>query len=797
VKNQAHWQNFAVGWRFRALAATLFFSKPGTVVGPCVRQAVQCSRKQVNLMTFWSFRGRKTVTGATLRVCGWQAASLLAMTAISANGWAQQVSLMPMPSSVQRADGALVVTPPHGMSGFSYHFTQTHDERLETAADRMWQRLDRTCGGDLRASEDAAMGGVPASETAATTPLTAVSSAGLAIAVAGPGETIQGLDENESYSLKVTPAGATLTAATDVGAMHGMETLLQLAGNAGGACVLPAVTIDDAPRFRWRGFMLDVSRHFEPVAVIERTLDGMVVAKLNVFHWHLSDDQGFRAQSLKYPRLTEFASDGQFYTQDQMREVVAYARARGIRVVPEFDMPGHSISWILAYPEIGSGEHFTRLPMTFGTPEAELDPSNEKTYKFVDGLVGEMGKIFPDAYFHIGGDETAGKHWLSNPKIKTFMDRKGFTTAAQLQAYFNQRLLPILKKHGKTMIGWDEILNPALPKDIVIQSWRGEASLSAGAREGYKGILSAPYYLDGEKTSAQMFLDDPIPADTPLSADQQKLILGGEICMWAEQLHPETVDSRVWPRTLAVAERLWSPQSDRDVPYMYERLRRGSLELEDAGLTQISGPEKLRRNLTGNLHPEALDLLASVTEPFSFGERYEGQHTSDYTSLDRFVDAVVADPSSRQKIAGDVQAITGHLSLPPLPKDAPNASGDVPEGFAPNRGAAYADLRRNFLEWQRTGPALLELSQETPRLNDTGPLATELSQMGALGMESLSFVEARTRPTDGWYQQAQAQLDAAQNGAALVHFTFLNSLRRLVDAAMQQPAAPPVTPPAE
>ena len=158
--------------------------------------------------------------------------------------------------------------------------------------------------------------------------------------------------------------------------------------------------------------------------------------------------------------MTEIASSGQFYTQDQMREVVAYARARGIRVVPEFDMPGHTSSWILAYPEYGAGEDIKELPRVFGIPRAELDPSNEKTYKFLDAFIGEMAEIFPDAYFHIGGDETAGKGWLDNPRIAEFMKKKGFNAPPELQAYFNQRLLPILTKHGKKMVGWDEILNP-------------------------------------------------------------------------------------------------------------------------------------------------------------------------------------------------------------------------------------------------------------------------------------------------------------------------------------------------
>ena len=387
----------------------------------------------------------------------------------------------------------------------------------------------------------------------------------LSLTVAGPGGAVQSVDEDESYKLTVTSQSATLTAATDVGAMRGLETLLQLVATETGGCQLPAVTIDDSPRFRWRGLELDVIRHFEPVSEIERTLDGMEIAKLNVFHWHLSDDQGFRAESKKFPKLTAMASGGLFYTQDQLREVVAYARARGIRVIPEFDMPGHSTSTALAYPEIGSGEDVKELPLGYDVPRAELDPSNEKTYKFVDGFVGEMAEIFPDEYFHIGGDETEGKAWLANPRIKAFMDKKGFKTTADLQAYFNQRLLPILQKHHKKMVGWDEILNPALPKDIMIQSWRGVDSLSAGAVQGYTGILSAPYYLDAQKPSQQMFLDDPIPADTKLNPDQQKLIYGGEICMWSEQINPDTIDSRIWPRSMAIAERFWSPQSDRDV----------------------------------------------------------------------------------------------------------------------------------------------------------------------------------------------------------------------------------------
>ncbi len=683
------------------------------------------------------------------------------------------LALMPLPSSITQGEGALVVTPAGGgASTFTYSYGEVHDARLEAAVRRAVVQLGRTCGGEVLRS-------------AIDNP--APASASLLVNVAAPGEPVQAMDEDESYQLSVTAQGAKLTAATDLGAMHGLATILQLATMERGACVLPAVTIRDAPRFAWRGYMLDVSRHFEPVAAVERTLDGMAAAKLNVFHWHLSDDQGFRAESKKFPKLTEVASEGQYYSQDQLREVVAYARARGIRVVPEFDMPGHGSSWIMAYAELNPQAHLTRLPVVYGMPTAVLDPTRKSTYKFINTLVDEMGRIFPDEYFHIGGDEVNGQAWLADPQIAAFMKTKGYTTAAQLQAYFNQQLEGILKKHNKKMIGWDEILDPALPKTILIQSWRGEASLSEGARQGYQGILSAPYYLDGQKSAAQMYLADPIPADTSLTAEQQKLILGGEVCMWAEQLNAETMDSRVWPRTMAVAERFWSPQSDRDVPDMYRRLRVNSLKLEDAGLRHISGPETVRRNLLMERDPEALDVLASVLEPVDFHERSQLQHTNGWTALDRLVDAVVPDPPSRQLMAGEVDAIAGDVTVP-APSDAKlelDLSGDVPQGAVPSAEVAYRRLRRRFLSWQAAETRLLIDVQSTPRLSDAATRVEQLGELAGVGLSSLAYLESHTAPPAGWQAQQMSILDAAAQPSALVRFTVLHSMRKLVLAAGQ------------
>ncbi len=655
---------------------------------------------------------------------------------------ASRLSVMPLPKTVEVGQGELKLGE-HFHAGFS----GAHDARLDHALERFVVRLNQQCGSVRRAQYEAKDGD----------PLT------LTLAVAGPGGAVQGLEEDESYKLVVSAAGANLSAATDVGAMHGLETFLQLTTMRDGACRLPAVTIDDAPRFAWRGFELDVVRHFEPISVIERMLDGMVVAKLNVFHWHLSDDQGFRAESKKFPRLTEVASLGQFYTQDEMRHIVAYARARGIRVVPEFDVPGHTASWVYAYPELGDGRTVKRVPQVFQEYEknqGELDPTKESTYKFLDEFIGEMSEIFPDAYFHIGGDEVDGSGWKASPSIQAFMQKKGFKTNDDLQAYFNQRLLPIVQKHGKKMIGWDEILNPALPKDIIIQSWRGEESLSKGAVQGYTGLLSAPYYLDGEKTSEEMFLDDPIPADTKLTAAQQKKIIGGEVCMWAEQLFPGTVDSRVWPRTAAIAERFWSPQSDRDVADMYRRLRIVSLELEEVGLTHISGPERMRRSIVGSTHTEAMDVMASVTEPISFGDREDVQKTDAQTALDRFVDAVVADPPARQEIAAEVNAV-------------------VHDG---SKGAEAA-LRERFLAWQQAAPELLALTQKSARFSDAGPRVQQLAALAGVGLESLAYLDAHTAPPAGWLDKQKALLKEADQPSGMVKFVFLPSLEKLAEAA--------------
>ena len=337
--------------------------------------------------------------GVAERLCGMAAVGLLAASLMSgntvlgqqtANTGAAGLGLMPLPAKFEVGAGNFALQP--GMHLAYLHF---HNARLEDGALRMMTRLQFESGVPLPHIPSQIAG--------------EVATAGIVIDVAGAGGAVQSVDEDESYSLTVTPKLVTIQAATVVGAFHGMETLLQLVELKDNAATIPAVSIEDTPRFRWRGLMIDVSRHFEPVSQIERTLDGMAMVKLNVFHWHLSDDQGFRAESKIYPKLTGLGSNGAV--------LHAGGDARGGRLCagtrhsrrPGVRHARPQLSWMLGYPELGSSKGPFHLPDVAGMHDEALDPTREGTYKFLDRFVGEMARIFPDAYFHIGGDEVNGE----------------------------------------------------------------------------------------------------------------------------------------------------------------------------------------------------------------------------------------------------------------------------------------------------------------------------------------------------------------------------------------------------
>lgn len=314
-------------------------------------------------------------------------------------------------------------------------------------------------------------------------------------------------DSDEHYSLKVTADGVTLRATTRFGAMRGMETLLQLIrGNT-----IPLVSIEDGPRFPWRGILIDSARHFLPLETIKRQIDGIAAARMNVFHWHLTDDQGWRFASHHFPQLQEKGSDGLFYTQDEMRAIVRYAADRGVRVVPEIDLPGHATALAAAMPELISAPGPYAIERGWGVFKPLLDPSNEEVYTFIDTLIGEVTAIFPDPWLHIGGDEVDASQWKASEKIQQFMQQNGLKDEHALQAYFNQRVEKILEKHQRNMVGWDEIAHPDLPRSILIQSWQGQDALGAVSKKDYRGILSAGFYLDQAQPAAYHYRNEIWP----------------------------------------------------------------------------------------------------------------------------------------------------------------------------------------------------------------------------------------------------------------------------------------------
>src|SRR5215472_9722534 len=397
--------------------------------------------------------------------------------------------LMPMPSHIDAGDGQFLIDGNIGVALEGYT-----EPRLLLARERFLDTLSRRTG-ILFPKERA---GGPAN---------------FVVKTSGPSKPVQELGEDESYHLKVTPTAVELTAPNPLGALHGLQTFLQLVRITPQGFSTPAVNIDDEPRFAWRGLMIDSGRHFMPVPVIERNLDGMEAVKLNVFHWHISDDQGFRLESKTYPLLHEKGSNGLYYTQKQVADVIQYARDRGIRVVPEFDMPCHTTSWFVGYPQLASGPGPYQVADHWGVMDSAMDPTRESTFQFLDKFLDETTALFPDAYFHIGGDECNGKEWSANSRIQAWMREHKIKDNAALQSYFTARLQKMVTAHHKITEGWDEVLQPDTPKDVVIQSWRGQTALAAAARQGNRGLLSTGYYIDLNQSAAFHYSNDPLSGD--------------------------------------------------------------------------------------------------------------------------------------------------------------------------------------------------------------------------------------------------------------------------------------------
>jgi len=551
----------------------------------------------------------------------------------------------------------------------------------------------------------------------------------LHIACAGLGGAVPQLGADENYRIEISAVGVSLSAAEEWGVLHGLTTLFHLLADGG---AVPAMRIDDGPRFSWRGLMIDVARHFMPVSALTRTVDAMAFFKLNVLHLHLTDDQGFRFPSRSFPRLAQAPC----YTREELEMLVAYAGQRGIRVLPELDVPGHTCSWLQAYPEWGSGN--PQPTRRFGVHRECLDPSNPEILPAIEILLGELAEVFPDEFVHIGGDEVHPEWWTASERVRAYMDDHGLADVDELQAEFNRCVTAMALDLGKRVMGWDEVVHPRLPPSVVVQSWRGATARNRALDTGHDCVVSANYYLDlcfpadvhyrfdpEAPESELVHLEDILGQDPRLthvaegmawtrqwrdvtparkSAEPETArgsVIGAEACLWSELVDAETLDVRVWTRLPALAERFWSPSARQDEDDLYRRLNVSLEALKvgaDMDLFSIS-----RRLLRRAGLQVAWDPLAAVLEPVKWYGRLLGEeamaariagrempqsrpYDAD-TPLNRVVDGLFPESLEARRIARLCQRAAADPAAAPRLR----AQAEIWRGL-PGSGAGPAEL---------------------------------------------------------------------------------------------------------
>ncbi len=746
----------------------------------------------------------------------------------------QALKIMPLPAKLSFGNDTLFLPGSLGaeFEGYS-NFT------MQKAVNRFFKQISRHYSGKL-------------SKSAGNAPFLIIQ--------CGEGYACDTVGVPEQYTIDIDEDDITLNAPGPAGVLHGLETLLQLIETNRDHAWIRSVHIEDEPRYRWRGLMIDVCRHWIPKEVILRNLDAMASLKMNILHLHLSDYQAFRIECKTYPKLQEMGSDGNYYTQNDIKDIIEYAGDRAIMVIPEFDLPGHSTSWFAGYPELASMPGPYVPDTVFGILKPVMNPANEEVYVFLDRFFKEMSGLFPAPFLHIGGDEVDTEQWSENRKIQKFMREKGIINNHDLQAYFNQRLDTILGRYGKKMMGWDEILHPGLPSGVVVQSWRNQKSLFDAARKGARAVLSAGYYLDHKLHAGQHYRVDPavmpgavdIEPDTvhwkvynltmeiskttfqtvlvlygtpgqyrgflsmmdnktpfdsvvsegrnlsfttqsdygdikfqlsmdndsiagygkigfftidikgvqtggndmpgtkppailrvkPLTQKEKTRILGGEACMWSELVDAMTIESRIWPRTAAIAEKLWSPGSlTQDEKDMYRRLIHIDKMLADRGLKNHEHYIIQLRDLVAGHDFRALKSFTDLLEEVKYYERMAiYKNLTVHTPLIRVVDA--AWPESFQARAFNELA---------------KKYTESPEDL--NLKMALTDQLES---WRDNHRQLLRISADSPRVRNIMPLSERLSGISTLLLGALN--DGRIEPTarsklNEWIRQAEKPVD--------------------------------------
>lgn len=512
-------------------------------------------------------------------VSAWFAVAAVALGTVQAD---PGIQLIPQPVSVQTGSGRFQLSP-GGLIGY--------DQQAAELAERLRHELAELTGLEP-----------------ATAPLPSPGPQPFAIELRIDPE-LTGLGD-EGYRLTISPEGVDLRAAAKPGLFYATRTLRQLlpirriSGLPADLMdwVLPAVVIEDRPRFRWRGLMLDCSRTFLSVEYLKATLDRMAFFKLNVLHLHLTDDQGWRLEIRRYPKLTEFGArfperwqepetHQGYYSQDQIRDLVRYAAERNITLLPEIEMPGHALAALACYPELScTGGPFEIHPF-FKGPNIHQDifcAGNDRTFEFLEGVLAEVMELFPSELIHIGGDEAPKHRWQACPKCQARIREQNLKDEDELQSWFLHRIERYVNARGRRIIGWDEILEGGLPPNAAVMSWRGMEGGTAAARAGHQVVMSptSHCYFDypySQIDTRRAYDFEPVPEG--LAEDQALHILGLQANFWSHiDREPDLVDRQLFPRLLAIAERGWSPREVRDWSDFAWRVKIHFAHLDEMGV---------------------------------------------------------------------------------------------------------------------------------------------------------------------------------------------------------------------
>ncbi len=639
----------------------------------------------------------------------------------------KNINLMPIPKSVQWLSGDFTI-----LTNFNISINSpSNDTLLLKAVNRVYQQLNRKTG--IYFNTDY----IKFSNKS--------DSASLQIITKKVVQNSIGVDE--SYTLNISSSKVMLEANTGIGAMRGLETLLQLCEKKAKNFVFPAVSIVDEPKLQWRGLMIDVARHFIPIDVLERNIEAMASVKMNVLHLHLTDDQGFRVESKVFPQFHKKGSNGEYYTQEQIVDLVKFAQERGIIIIPEFDMPGHTKSWFAAYPLLSSFNDTFEPgpPVDFSqikeqnmlsivqfmktAPFPAMNPANEQTYLFLDKFLAEMAKLFPAPYIHIGADENNGVAWKNNPSIVEFMQKNKINDTHLLQAYFVNRVYQLVKKYNKAMIGWEELFSSQLPKDVFVQVWQNPTFINKSTENGNPTLISKGFYLD-------LFMPAYIHYNNPDFMIKNG-IKGGEAAQWTEIADKFNIETRIWPRAAAIAERFWSVTESNDIEELYRRLAVLNKHLDFKGLGHISAYEKALRFYASEQNVNDLKVLTDVLTPIKGYKKLFAKMTQprgmtlQTAPLNEISDIIAVDSEIKWKFRSAVKS------------------------FLNNKDSDSEKLIINYLtRWQGLDKKLAVLMENSTPLARVQEHAKNLSAIAKLGEQALEHIKLNYTPSTEWANEA-------------------------------------------